>query len=267
MPVPAERVRAEAGLQLLRRLALAGLGTLRTRVMQRWGFDEAASPVLAGRVPDAEQVAADLRPLADPGGGPLTGLPGGLRQRSRRRRAPCSPTGCAGTTATSCAATAPPGTRTARSTRSRSRPSWRAARCSSPRRSTRPAGSTGPTSTPRSATLGPAPAGRAGAMTRQVRLPVPAGFPGMPADRLWQFEDARVYLGGLEAGPTDLARLALVEFSLAYGVDWFVLPVELVAGSVYWVHQLEVVDTFGTSVNVGSAARWRLVDVRPRPPR
>ena len=82
---------------------------------------------------------------------------------------------------------------------------------------------------------------------------MPAGFPGMPADRLWQFEDARVYLGGLEAGPTDLARLALVEFSLAYGVDWFVLPVELVAGSVYWVHQLEVVDTFGTSVNVGSA--------------
>ena len=78
VPVPAERVRAEAGLQLLRRLAGAGLGTLRTRVIQRWGFDEAASPVLAGRVPDAEQVAADLRPLADPGGGPLTGLPGGF---------------------------------------------------------------------------------------------------------------------------------------------------------------------------------------------
>ena len=36
-----------------------------------------------------------------------------------------------------------------------------------------------------------------------------------------------MYLGGLEAGPTDLARMALVEFSLAYGVDWFVLPVEV----------------------------------------
>ena len=102
-------------------------------------------------------------------------------------------------------------------------------------------------------TLGPAPAGRIGSLTRQTRLPVPAGFPGMPADRLWQFEDARVYLGGLEAGPTDLARLALVEFSLVYGVDWFVLPIELAAGSVYWVHQLEVIDTFGTTVNVGSA--------------
>ena len=101
--------------------------------------------------------------------------------------------------------------------------------------------------------LGPTPAGRVGTLTRQVRLPTPAGFPGMPADRLWQFEDARVYLGGLEAGPTDLARMALVEFSLAYGVDWFVLPVELVAGSVYWVHQLDVVDTFGSSVTVGSA--------------
>ena len=102
-------------------------------------------------------------------------------------------------------------------------------------------------------TLGPTPAGRIGTFERQVRLPVPAGFPGMPADRLWQFEDARVYLGGLDAGPTDLARLALVEFSLAYGVDWFVLPIEVAAGSVYWVHQLEVIDTFGTAVNVGSA--------------
>jgi hypothetical protein len=62
-----------------------------------------------------------------------------------------------------------------------------------------------------------------------------------------------VYLGGVEAGPTDLARMALVEFALAYGVDWFALPVELPAGSVYWVHQLDVLDTFGRSVSLGSA--------------
>ena len=78
VPVPAERVRGEAGLQLLCRLAGAELETLRARVIQRWGFDEAAAPVLAVRVPDAEQAAADLRPLADPDGGPLTGLPGGF---------------------------------------------------------------------------------------------------------------------------------------------------------------------------------------------
>ena len=250
--VPAERVRAEAGLQLLRRLAAAGLGTLRTRVLERWGFDDAAAPVLAGRVPTPSRPRPPCARWPIPPAARSPGCRAGSAT-PRRPPAPCSPTGCAGTTATSCPATAPPGTRTARSTRSPSRPSFRAARSSSPRRSTRPAGSTGPTSTPRSARSAPTPAGRIGTFERQVRLPVPAGFPGMPADRLWQFEDARVYLGGLEAGPTDLARLALVEFSLAYGVDWFVLPVELVAGSVYWVHQLEVIDTFGTSVSVGSA--------------
>ena len=74
--------------------------------------------------------------------------------------------------------------------------------------------------------LGETPAGRGGDPERrpQRRLPTVASFPGMPADRLWAFEDARVYLGGIEAGPTDLTRMALVEFSLAYGVDWFVVP-------------------------------------------
>ena len=99
-----------------------------------------------------------------------------------------------------------------------------------------------------------------GTTSRQVLLPTPASFPGMAADRLWQFEDARVYLGGIEAGPTDLARMALVEFSLAYGVDWFVLPIDVVAGSALWIHQLEVIDTFGVSVSVGSAQgdRWSM---------
>ena len=267
VPVPAERVRAEAGLQLLRRLAVAGLGTLRTRVI-------AAVGVRRGRIAGAGRSRPRRRagrrrpaPAGRSGRRPAHRAAGRVRQRSGGGAHACSPTGCAGTTATSCAATAPPGTRTARSTRSRCRPSCRAARCSSPRRSTRPAGSTGPTSTPRSARSARPRPGASARSTRQVRLPVPARFPGMPADRLWQFEDARVYLGGLEAGPTDLARLALVEFSLAYGVDWFVLPVELVAGSVYWVHQLEVVDTFGTTGERRFGARGRLVDVRPRPPR
>ena len=252
VPVPAERVRAEAGLQLLRRLAGAGVGTLRTRVVQRWGFDEAASPVLAGRVPDAEQVAADLRPLADPGGGPLTGLPGGFGNAPAVTRTVFADwlrwydgyfvrgDGAAWNPhrqeyAFAVQAELPSGAvQLTAEEYTTGRLDW-------------------PDVDATLGTLGPAPAGRIGALTRQTRLPVPAGFPGMPADRLWQFEDARVYLGGLEAGPTDLARLALVEFSLVYGVDWFVLPIELVAGSVYWVHQLEVVDTFGTTVNVGSA--------------
>jgi hypothetical protein len=251
VPVPAERVRAEAGLQLLRRLAGAGL-QLRTRVLERWGFDAAASPVLAGRVPDGEQAAADLRPLADPGGGPLTGLPGGFGDAPAAARTTFADwlrwydgyfvrgDGTAWDPhrqeyAFAVQAELPSGAvQLTAEEYTTGRLDW-------------------PDVDATLGTLGPAPAGRIGSLARQVRLPVPAGFPGMPADRLWQFEDARVYLGALDAGPTDLARLALVEFSLAYGVDWFVLPVDLVAGSVYWLHQLEIIDTFATAVSVGSA--------------
>ena len=52
----------------------------------------------------------------------------------------------------------------------------------------------------------------------------------MPAPRFWEFEDAQVDFGSLDAGPTDLARMLLVEFALSYGNDWFVMPVELDVG-------------------------------------
>ena len=86
MTVPAERVRAEAGLQLLRRLAAAGLGTLRATRPAALGVRRGPpSPVLAGRVPDAARVAADLRPLADPGGGPLDRAARRVRRRPGQR--------------------------------------------------------------------------------------------------------------------------------------------------------------------------------------
>ena len=116
--------------------------------------------------------------------------------------------------------------------------------------------------------LGETPAGRGGDPERrpQRRLPTVASFPGMPADRLWAFEDAKVYLGGIEAGPTDLTRMALVEFSLAYGVDWFVVPVDVPAGAAMRVNSLTVVDTFGVEVNVGPARQpggWSMFGLTP----
>src|SRR6185503_14898710 len=75
-------------------------------------------------------------------------------------------------------------------------------------------------------------------------------YPGMPSERLWAFEDARVFLGGVKANSTDLARLALVEFSLAFGTDWFVVPFPLRYGDVARVHSVSVVDTFGKRLQV-----------------
>jgi len=84
----------------------------------------------------------------------------------------------------------------------------------------------------------------------ETTLPSPVRYAGMPNDRLFAFEDAAVYLGGVESGRTDLARLAITEFSLAFGVDWFQVPVALPYGSVARIDSVEVLDTFGVSVSV-----------------
>ena len=82
-------------------------------------------------------------------------------------------------------------------------------------------------------------------------LPTPVRYPGMPADRFWEFEDGRVNLGALDAGPTDLGRLLLVEYGLVYGTDWWLVPVDLPVGSLFSVTDLRVRDTFGTETSVG----------------
>ena len=76
-------------------------------------------------------------------------------------------------------------------------------------------------------------------------LPTAVRYPGMPADRLWEFEDATVNLGSLEAGPTDLGRLLLSEYALVFGNDWWVVPLDVPVGSVVRVGDLRVRDTFG----------------------
>jgi hypothetical protein len=81
-------------------------------------------------------------------------------------------------------------------------------------------------------------------------LPVPVRFTGMPADRYWEFEDARVNLAELQAGRTDLVQLLLVEFALAYGNDWFVIPVPLPVGSLFRIRNCTVRDTFGVDSTV-----------------
>jgi hypothetical protein len=76
-------------------------------------------------------------------------------------------------------------------------------------------------------------------------IPAPVSFRGMPAPRFWEFEDAQVDFGSVDAGPTDLARMLLVEFALTYGNDWFVIPVEVEVGSLYKTRSLVITDTFG----------------------
>lgn len=96
-------------------------------------------------------------------------------------------------------------------------------------------------------------------------IPAPVSFRGMPTSRFWEFEDAQIDFGSVDAGPTDLARMLLVEFSLTYGNDWFVIPVELPVGSLYRCRSLVIEDTFGVRTLVKPSSQlsepnstWRM---------
>jgi len=99
-------------------------------------------------------------------------------------------------------------------------------------------------------------------------LPAPVRFRGMPASRLWEFEDGRVNLGQVGVGNGDLGRLLLVEFALVFGNDWFMVPLELETGSLSRVASLVVMNTFGERLLVphastvdGPDAPWRMFSI------
>jgi hypothetical protein len=111
-----------------------------------------------------------------------------------------------------------------------------------------------------------------GSVITQTVIPAPISYRGMPALRFWEFEDARVDFGAVDAGPEDLARMLLVEFAITYGNDWFVIPIELNVGSLCRTDSLVVTDTFGerflipSSNDAGEQYRdWRMFQLSSMP--
>jgi len=94
-------------------------------------------------------------------------------------------------------------------------------------------------------------------------LPTRVSYPGMPANRWWEFEDAEVSYGHVEAEGGDLARLLLIEFATVYGNDWFLAPCDVDLGTVLAVEALVVTDTFGraTLVEPADAPGWRMFEI------
>ena len=84
-------------------------------------------------------------------------------------------------------------------------------------------------------------------------MPTIARYPGMPADRYWEFEDGRVNFGMLGAAKSDLARIAVIEYALVFGNDWFTLPITLPVNALYHVEKLDVLDNFGIVVKIPPA--------------
>jgi hypothetical protein len=115
----------------------------------------------------------------------------------------------------------------------------------------------------------PNPVKRTETVERTV-LPAPVRYVGMAADRWWQFEDARVNLNRIDGDADDLLRLALVDFSLLYANDWFVVPVDLAPGGVFFLDSVLVTDAFGERTSVPHYSRsqrpdpeWRMFAVSP----
>jgi hypothetical protein len=102
---------------------------------------------------------------------------------------------------------------------------------------------------------------------RRTMMASPLRYAGMPADRLWQFEDGAVNLGQLEVQRYDLARLCFVEFAMIYGNDWFVVPVDVDTGSFVVTTELVYTTTFGDRFVVppaddrGRTGRFRLYEM------
>ncbi len=91
-------------------------------------------------------------------------------------------------------------------------------------------------------------------------LPTTAQYTGMPADRYWEFEDGRVNFGMTGAAKSDLARLAVLEYALVFGNDWFVLPLTLPTNALYRVSTFTVRDNFGVDLPIPPAG-WSLYEM------
>ena len=88
-------------------------------------------------------------------------------------------------------------------------------------------------------------ADHAGQAVVQTSIPAPVTFRGMPATRFWEFEDARIDYGLIDAGPGDLPHLMLADFATNFGNDWYVIPVQVDVGTLTRTRSLVVTDTFG----------------------
>jgi hypothetical protein len=73
----------------------------------------------------------------------------------------------------------------------------------------------------------------------------PLRYAGMPADRLWQFEDSVANFGRMDVQINDLARLCLIEFAMVYGCDWYLAPLDVPLGSYIHLDTVLIRDNFG----------------------
>jgi hypothetical protein len=76
-------------------------------------------------------------------------------------------------------------------------------------------------------------------------IPTHVRFRGMPNAKWWDFENNVTDYGAIDVQRQDLAKLAVMDFMLLHGNDWFLVPVDIPVNSLYQIGSLLVRDVFG----------------------
>lgn len=78
----------------------------------------------------------------------------------------------------------------------------------------------------------------------RVVVPTPLEYPGAPASRYWQIEDASVDMGGYAPDRAHFSTMLLVDLIYSHGDDWFLMPVTARAGGLVELREIRVYDAF-----------------------
>jgi hypothetical protein len=97
-------------------------------------------------------------------------------------------------------------------------------------------------------------------------IPTHVRFRGMPNAKWWDFENNVTDYGAIDVQRQDLAKLAVMDFMLLHGNDWFLVPVDIPVNSLYQIGFFLVRDVFGgltvidrtDRVKTATGGRWTM---------
>jgi hypothetical protein len=90
-------------------------------------------------------------------------------------------------------------------------------------------------------------------VTALTAMPTLLQIPGVPSPWFWEVEDPTTDAARIEAGPSDTARLLLIEAALAFAPDWFLLALRLPVASLSAIDTLQITDTYGVTTIIRAA--------------
>lgn len=112
--------------------------------------------------------------------------------------------------------------------------------------------------------------GSLGAETTARLLPRNLRFEGMPHPRWWRFERAGSNLSRVVSTEPNFLQLLLGEYLLADSNNWYLAPLEQLAGDLRRLTRVTVFDSFGVGtdlsaiVDTAAASGWELFTLTPR---